>query len=417
MTKLMLLLTLLSFSIKAEVSNEELERRINILTDEVTSLKAYQMNVSTNEQAYGLSPSASKVYFIPKGLSIGGYGEILYNHKRGKNQDGDDVDIDPTAEAYRYVMYLGYKFNDKWVLNTEIELEHVNEIYNEFMYVDYLNDPAMNFRFGLMLLPVGFINEQHEPVLFPSVQRPDTERLVIPSTWREIGAGAFGKVGNLDYKFYVVNGGDADDIKPSNFRGARKKGGEAGSDDNTRASTGAAVLRVDYNTSTQSLIGFSAYKGQASSVNEENLETSLYDFHAQYQKSGWRFRLLYTELNYDNVDKWNDENNSTLSDGVTAQSNLQKKMQAGYLEVLYNVWNGKSAAALEPFYRYERINLNADFNEDDYGYNGATDYYTHRVGIAYKPTVRLTFKADYAEIKNEAESGVDEFNLGMGFNF
>ena len=400
----------------AELSNSELERRIDILSEEITSLKAYQMNITKNQQAYGLSPSASKVYFIPQGLSIGGYGEIFYNHKSAENQDGDPVDNDPTVEAYRYVIYLGYKFNDKWVLNTEIELEHVSEIFNEFMYLDYLHDPTLNFRFGLMLLPVGFINEQHEPVLFPSVRRPEVERLIIPSTWREIGVGTFGSIGNIDYKAYIVNGGDADDITTSNFRGTRKKGGDGGDSDNTNASTGAAVVRVDYNVDTQTSFGASIYKGQGSSDNSENLETTLYDLHAQYQYKGLRLRVLYTELNYDNVDDWNDVNNGTNSNG-NAQTNLQSKLQGGYIEALYNVWQGKKVAALEPFVRYERVNLNADYNEDDYTYDGAKDRHSYRVGLAYKPTVRITFKADYAFIENKADNAVNEFNLGMGFNF
>lgn len=395
----------------AELSNSELERRIDILSEEITSLKAYQMNITKNQQAYGLSPSASKVYFIPQGLSIGGYGEIVYTHQAAENQDGDPVDNDPTVEALRYVIYLGYKFNDKWILNSEIELEHVSEIFNEFMYLDYLHDPTLNFRFGLMLLPVGFVNEQHEPVLFPSVNRPASESLVIPSTWREIGVGTFGSVGNIDYKAYIVNGGNADDISPNNFRGARKKGGADDAADNQSAQTGAAVVRVDYNVDTQTSFGGSIYKGQASSVNTENLETTLYDLHAQYQYKGLRLRVLYTELNYDNVDDWNDVNVQA------GQNNLQSKLQAGYVEALYNVWQGKKVAALEPFVRYERVNLNADYNEDDYTYDGGNDFHSYRVGLAYKPTVRITFKADYAFIENKDDDAVNEFNLGMGFNF
>lgn len=402
-------------SAQAEISNKELERRIDILSEEITALKSYQMNISTNQKAYGLSPSASKVYFIPQGLSIGGYGEIIYNHKAAEDQDGKAYSSDPTAEALRYVLYLGYKFNDKWVLNTEIEIEHVSEIFNEFMYVDYLNSPEMNFRFGLMLLPVGFVNEQHEPVLFPSVNRPEVETQIIPSTWREIGIGTFGSLGDFSYKFYLVNGGNADDLKPSNFRGARKKGGAGDAADNQNASTGAVVIRSDYNFNTQSSLGFSVYKGQASSVNTENLETTLYDIHAQYQNKGLRVRALYTELNYDNVDKWNDNNTAVISGNT--QSNLQSKLQGGYIEALYNLWNGKSKAALEPFIRYERLNLVADFNKDDFTYDGKLDYHTYRVGLAYKPTVRLTFKADYALKENKADNAVNEFNLGMGFNF
>jgi len=409
------LIMIASVSAHADLSNTELERRIDILSEEITSLKAYQMNISKNDQAYGLSPSASKVYFIPQGLSIGGYGEIVYNHKAKEEQDGDEFSEDPTAEALRYVIYLGYKFNEKWVLNTEIEIEHVSEVFNEFMYLDYLHDTTLNFRAGLMLMPMGFLNQLHEPVLFPSVNRPDVESKIIPTTWREIGVGTFGTIGKIDYNFYIVNGGNADDIKPANFRGARKKGGAGDASDNQNASTGAAVVRADYNFDTQSSIGASIYKGQASSENTENLETSLYEVHGQYQNKGLRVRALYAQLNYDNVDKWNDVNTAII--GGNAQSNLQSMLQGGYVEALYNVWQGQGASSLEPFFRYERLNLNADYNKADYTYDGALDYHTYRVGLAYKPTVRIVFKADYGVVENKDDSGVNEFNLGMGFNF
>src|SRR5690554_544951 len=169
--KLLALLALMAPLAMAQLSNEELERRIDILSEEITNLKAHQMGVSQNESVYGLGNSASKVYFIPEGLSIGAYGEIIFSSYDDEKENGDPSEKDNELEAYRYVLYVGYKFDDKWVLNTELEIEHVDEVYTEFMYVDYLHSDALNARFGLMLLPVGFLNEQHEPTLFPSVKR------------------------------------------------------------------------------------------------------------------------------------------------------------------------------------------------------------------------------------------------------
>lgn len=407
--KLIALLALIAPLAFAQLSNKELERRINILSEEITNLKAHQMGVSKNESVYGLGNSASKVYFVPQGLSMGAYGEIVYTNYAAENQDGDSVTKDPTVEAYRYVLYVGYKFNDKWVLNSEIEIEHVDEIYNEFMYVDYLHSDSVNGRFGLMLLPVGFLNEQHEPTLFPSVKRTFTETLVIPTTWREIGVGTFGSVGNIDYKAYFVNGGDADSITPGKgFRGARKKGGV-----NKNAATGAFTGRVDYNFDTQSYVGASVYAGSASTaaeedLDQEHLQTNLLDLHGQYAQGGLRVRALYAEMNYANASDWN---------GVTGNTALPEKLQAGYLEAMYNVWAGKKTASLSPFVRYERVNLNAEFDEDEYTYDGATDFHSYTVGLAYAPIPRLVFKADYAFINDKADSGVNEFNLGMGFNF
>lgn len=408
--KLITFMALLAPLAMAQLSNKELERRIDILSEEITNLKAHQMGVSKNESVYGLGNSASKVYFVPQGLSIGAYGEIIYTNKAAEDESGETVNDSPALEAYRYVLYVGYKFNDKWVFNSEIEIEHVNEIYNEFMYVDYLHSDEINGRAGLMLLPVGFVNMQHEPTLFPSVQRPQTEKLIIPSTWREIGIGAFGSVGNVDYHAYIVNGGDADSLtSDKGFRGARKKGGV-----NKNASTGAFTGRVDYNFNTNSYVGASIYTGQASTAydetkgNQKHLDTTLYDIHAQYGVGGLRLRALYTEMNYGNASDWN---------AISGNEPLPEKLQGGYIEAMYNVWAGKSEAALSPFVRYERINLNAEYDEDYNTYSAAKDFHSYTVGLAYQPIPRLIFKADYAFVSNKAETGVDEFNLGMGFNF
>ena len=86
---------------QTNTNNEELERRINILAEEIAQLKASQQNVGTGQTAYGLGQAASKVYFNPQGLSIGGYGEIVYNNQASEDESENSVDNDPSAEALR----------------------------------------------------------------------------------------------------------------------------------------------------------------------------------------------------------------------------------------------------------------------------------------------------------------------------
>ena len=388
------------FSYAKAQTSAELARRIDILSEEIQNIKAYQLQMGdVTSRAYNLGPSASKVYFIPKGISIGAYGEVVYNHQAKENQAGDPVANDPTAEALRLVTYIGYKFNDKWIVNSEIEIEHVDEIYNEFMYVDNLASEAVNYRFGLILLPVGFINEQHEPILFPSVNRPEIENKIIPTTWRELGMGLFGTIGKFSYKAFLLNGGDADSLTPaSGFRKIRKKGGV-----NNNASTGAGVVRLDYNYDRNHMFGFSLYSGQASSTGKENLQTQLTELHCENARGPWRLRALITRLQYLNATDWNETGTNT---------NLPSALTGGYIEALYRISQGFEV--YEPFLRYERMNLNADFNTNQYSYNGALDFNTIRLGVAYKPLSQITFKADYAFID---EQGINEFNIGMGFNF
>ena len=150
------------------VSNEELERRLDLITEELQKLK----NESAVEDAeysstFGYGPAASKVYKLNQGLSIGGYGEGQF--KNYTSDKGDKID---QADMLRAILYFGYKFTDNIILNTEIEIEHADEIYVEMASLDFLLHDKINLRGGLLLAPVGLTNELHEPTLFYGVDRP-----------------------------------------------------------------------------------------------------------------------------------------------------------------------------------------------------------------------------------------------------
>ena len=174
-------------------------KKTDILASEVEKLKTQLLIPETREykSQFGLGPAASQVYRVNRGISLGGYGEALYT-----NYVGDKGDSKDTFDLQRAVLYLGYKFNDRIILNNEIEFEHAStgegaeekgEVSVEFSQLDFLLHDAANIRAGLMLMPMGFINEMHEPTTFHGSRRPDVERYIIPATWREMGAGLFGE--------------------------------------------------------------------------------------------------------------------------------------------------------------------------------------------------------------------------------
>ena len=392
---------------QTNTNNEELERRINILAEEIAQLKASQQNVGTGQTAYGLGQAASKVYFNPQGLSIGGYGEIVYNNQASEDESENSVDNDPTAEALRNVIYLGYKYNDKWIMNTEIEIEHVNETFTEFMYIDYLNSETVNYRFGLNLIPMGITNELHEPIYFNSVKRSEIEKYLIPSTWRELGVGAFGSIGNWDYKAFIFNGPDADGIAgnvSNGIRGGRKKGGVK---DN--ASTAVVVANANYRFDTSNSLGMSLMQGSASSDNDGddliNLDLRVTEIHGQFKWSQVGVTFLLARVNFLNSSDWNDQ----------SSNKLPEIMSGGYLEFDYDI-ELKKAAVLTPFIRVEKYDLNKEFDSSDYGAKDESlDRENLLVGLSYKPIDRIVFKADHTWKKNGAETGINEFNLGLGF--
>ena len=133
-------------------------------------------------------------------LTIGGYVQIDYNEPDGAAPGKLDV--------HRLVVLLGYTFTPKLKFLTEIEFEHVKEVYVEQAFVNYSFNPKFNVKGGLMLVPMGIVNEYHEPPTFYGVERPGIDHDVVPTTWREIGVGVSGNFAevSLRYQAYIFNG-------------------------------------------------------------------------------------------------------------------------------------------------------------------------------------------------------------------
>ena len=181
---------------KTDEEVAELKHKTNVLTEAVESMRTALVLPDKKElkSTYGLGPAASKVYQVDQGLSIGGYGEVNYQaYVADKGSTNDNADLE------RFVLYFGYKFNDSIILNSELELEHSStsksgSVSMEMMSLDFLIDPLFNVRTGLMLTPMGFINLIHEPPFYFGNNRPEVERRIIPSTWRNIGGGLLEKL-------------------------------------------------------------------------------------------------------------------------------------------------------------------------------------------------------------------------------
>src|SRR5262249_21507046 len=146
---------------------------------------------------------------------------------RAKAEEDEATEEGRQFDLRRAVVYVGYKWNDHLLFNSEGEFEHAGEeIEGEFAYLDYLWKPQANFRRGLILVPMGFLNELHEPTTFLGADRPDTEQLILPTTWRENGVGLFGDLGGFRYRTYLMNGLDASGFSERGLAGGRQNGSE-----------------------------------------------------------------------------------------------------------------------------------------------------------------------------------------------
>ncbi len=391
----------------------DLERRLDAMSRELEAQKSGSATPVTGEEGrYGLAPGASKVYAAASGLSVGGYGEFLYENKAATLQDGTRVGSEKRADALRLVIYTGYKFSDRIVFNSEVEFEHggysddkpEGEVIVEFAYLDFLLSKGFNIRAGQMLVPMGFINELHEPPAFLGARRPVVERTIIPATWHENGLGLHGDLpGHLSYRVYVMNGLDGTGFSASGIRGGRQAGKEA------NAQSLAWTGRVDWTPLPGVLLGASFYTGNSNQTGDgEALTTTLWDAHAEYRARGFQVRGLYARA-------------SNGSAGVQALATsdparqVGTKQWGGYLEAGYDLLRG-GQQALVPYVRWERLNAQQEVVSGVVA-GPEQDQTLLTVGVAYKPIPQVAVKLDLAKVENQARTGRDQVSLALGYTF
>jgi len=416
----------------ASGSVKKLERKTDVLSQEVEKLRT---NLAIPEEAkyksaYGLGPAASKIYAAGKGLSIGGYGEGRYQAivgDKGSNKNSADLE--------RMVLYAGYKFTDNILFNSELEFEHATtgegseqkgEVSVEFASLDFFIDPLANVRAGLVLMPMGFINQIHEPPFFFGNNRPEVEQVIIPSTWREFGVGLFGQITpELTYTTYLVNGLNAEGFSSDGITEGR------GGGSNAKAEDFAYVGRMDY--APQALpgvsIGGSAYvgnsgQGQTFAGKNPDALVQLYEGHAQWKYRGLEWRALGSWGHVNNADLLSANKEAIFrSDpanaGKTFTDTVGSESYGWYTEVGYDVLPllvPDTAQYLAPFFRYEQFDTIASapvgFLDD-----GNKDRWIYQFGLQYKPIPNVVIKADYRNISAKKGSVPDDFNLGFGFIF
>ncbi len=393
---------------QAEV--KELKHKTNVLTEVVETLRTALVIPEAKEykSSYGLGPAASKVYQVDQGLSIGGYGEVNF-----QSFVADKGDSKNNADFERLVLYVGYKFNDWLVFNSETEFEHAStgqegSVGVELATLDFLLDPMFNIRAGMVLMPMGFVNQIHEPPFFFGNNRPEVERAIIPSTWREVGAGVFGEVvPDLSYTMYAVTGLKASEFSSSGIRSGRQKGSKAINEDM------AFVGRIDYAPSSMPglTIGASTYLGNSGQgeIAGTDVFTQLYEAHIEWKYRGLEFRTLGSWGFIEDADLVSAANGSTVG-----SANYGVYTEIGY-DVLPLILPN-TTQYFAPFFRYEKIDTLASV-ANGYQDDLSKEQDIYQVGFNYKPIPQVVIKADYRNRNTKAGTKPDEFNIGFGFIF
>lgn len=347
-----------------------------------------------------------------KAVTLGAYGEMTYNQPESNNGELD---------VQRLVLLVGYKFSDQVQFVTEIEFEHVEEVYVEQAFVNYAIAPNVSLRGGLMLVPMGIVNEFHEPTTFNGVERPAVDNVIVPTTWREIGFGVTGRSNELSigYQAYVFNGfkstsfgGDGGVngfLKGSNgLRSGRQKGIKSTIDSPTLS------LKIDYYGIPGLRLGVSSYFGKTQAeddveaIDGSNIGISMLGLDARYAYKRFAARGQYIHASLSDTENYND---------LTGRD-LGSALKGWYIETSYNLLAQEKSQRLFAFARYEKYDTHADtegdlLRNDNYNRNDLT------MGLSYHIAPGVVLKGDY-QFRDNANADNDvqnRLNMGIGVWF
>lgn len=341
---------------------------------------------------------------------ISGYMELHLNRPN---------DAPAVLDFHRFVLLFNHSFTDRIRFVGELELEHAfvegleeaGELELEQAYLDFLISRAFNVRAGMLLMPLGILNERHEPPVFQGVERTFVDTVIIPTTWFEVGAGVHGEVGRgWRYRAYAVAPLNALEFSAEEgIRGGRQKGAEA--DVSNVAYTG----RLEYLGVRGLQLGVGGWRGESGfAVPRLDSEVWLAEADARYRLDRLELRAQYAHVGITDAARLNDAIERTT--GVSP--NIARQLRGFYLEAAWRVWNGGPARDVVVFARHE--NFDTQFRMPE-GYIPLEEFDRTAwvVGATYYPDPDVAVKVDYTTLKSR--SGFvrlpRSLNIGLGWWF
>lgn len=409
-----------AFAVDAKPTLDEMYELIQKQAAEIASLKdglaennAKTESTFTAVEEITSSPTAKLAEWATK-TTMGGYGELHYNNHNSDNSTASKDEFD----LHRFVLFVGHEYSDTLRFFSEFEIEHAlagegkgGEVEVEQAYVEWDYTEGHRAKAGVFLIPVGILNETHEPPTFYGVERNPVEKNILPATWWEGGVMFSGELTQgLSYDIgahsgLYINGassvkadvGDAGDPvlgKASSgkykIRDGRQKTSNAKGDDL------AYTARIKY-TGIPGLELAATYQHQedvwqSETINGvEGVEADLIETHLAYKKGAFGLRALYAQWDL-------DDNIETVKAGADEQ-------EGWYIEPSFQVT--KKLGVFARFNEYDNTaggSQNSEKEQIDVGFN----YYIHP---------RVVLKADYFDQDNDSGTEYKGYNLGVGYDF
>lgn len=343
--------------------------------------------------------------------TLGGYGEIHYVNPS---------DATPQVNVKRFVVFLGHHFSDRLSMRSELEVEDTKvaggsaggEVALEQLYIDYRLGAGATLRSGLVLVPIGILNETHEPPSFNGVARPAFEHDVIPTTWREIGMGSYGALPleGFSYRAYLVSG-----LLASGFTGA--EGVRDGRQEGRQASFANPSFtgRLEYARPGLKVGGAFWYGGTSGGdpllgIGAFAAPVLMVALDARWDGGPFAARALVGNVAVPDAGRVNSAYGTDAG----------RRMAGGYAEVSVNVLRllaPASRARLPAFVRHERYDTHAAVPAAT-PRNGEYARRITTVGVSFLPVTPVAFKGDYSIERTAAGSNERQvLSLGVGYAF
>jgi hypothetical protein len=348
--------------------------------------------------------------------SLSGYMDLQFVNPTGDSSSGRG---DAIIDFRRFVLLFGHRFSDRIRFVSELEVEHAvvaggedkGELELEQAYLDFLIDRRFNIRAGQLLVPVGIINERHEPPVYYGVQRPLVDTFIIPTTWFDAGAGVFGEFGpGWRYRAYAMAPLDA-----TGFSAGEGLADSAQQGSRATVRHWAGTGRLEYLGVPRLVLGASFWRGRTTTG------SATLDPRVTLVEADGRGRVGRLELRGEFAHVFVDEAGElnrlrALKEGV--DPNLASEMLGAYVEAAHPILPFPSPREVIGFVRYEKFDTQYRMPP---GYVPLSAFKGSAwiAGVSYFPDPDVVVKVDYTVSRNESSvvSAPRTFSVGLGWWF
>ncbi|HXW04666.1 MAG TPA: hypothetical protein VD833_05500 [Vicinamibacterales bacterium] len=323
-------------------------------------------------------------------------------------------------DFHRFVLLMNHSFSPNLRFVGEVELEHAlvegleeaGELELEQAYIDFLLSRRLNVRAGMVLVPIGIINERHEPPVFNGVERPFVDTVIVPTTWFEVGAGVHGEVGRgWRYRLFVTSPLNAAEFSADEgIRGGRQKGAE------TNIGRAAFTGRIEYVGFPGLTAGAGFWSGRSGFEFRPRFDVPVHlvEADARYSRDRLELRAQFAQVAIENAAELND----ALARQIGVNPNIARTLRGAYGEAGYRFVSGRTWGDIGAFVRYE--DFDTQFRMPA-GYLPLEEFDRDAwvLGLTYWPDPDIAVKLDYAVVGNQSSviKGANSFNVGLGWWF